>query len=77
MCGVSEVELSASYGFTKRDGYCSPVLWDIQGIRKRVLLRLQTNLDDLHWRDDEHGFRRTGEQTGEEDALGLELALFV
>lgn len=42
-----------------------------------MLLRLKTNLDDLHRRDDEHGFRCTGEQTGEEDALGFQFAFFI
>ncbi|KAI3488844.1 hypothetical protein L1887_47043 [Cichorium endivia] len=45
-----------------------------QGVSKRVLLRLQSDLDHLHRVDHCHRLRRAGTQTGEEDAACRRLA---
>ncbi|KAI6766934.1 hypothetical protein HG531_011294 [Fusarium graminearum] len=45
------------------------VLGNIEGIRHGVVLRLKTDLDDLHGCHDADGFRNTGSQTSNKDTL--------
>lgn len=45
------------------------VLGNVQRISHGVVLRLQTNLDDLHGSDNGNGLGDTGSQTGEEGGL--------
>lgn len=45
------------------------VLGHIEGIGHGVVLRLETNLDDLHGSDDGNGLGHTGRETGKEEGL--------
>ena len=39
------------------------VLWNVEWVGHRVVLGLQTDLDDLHWCDDGNSFGDTGCET--------------
>ena len=49
--------LDSLFSQNDKEGVASvAVFWDIERVRHGMVLRLQTDLDDLHWSDDCNGF---------------------
>ena len=74
---MSSVSIETSAEFRVHAFAHSPVLRYIKRISEGMLLCLQPNLDDLHRRNDQNRFCRTGEKTSQEHALGGELAILI